>query len=65
MNKTTTEDLMVLKNFIDRADESETDLKLDILGWMFDNLLEIKIQQLRKKQFHLDVLAFLERIEDR
>ena len=52
--------LKILKNYIDdpNADES---LKIDILGWMWDNLKKINSSDSskRNKKYHREMMAFL------
>jgi|TARA_B100000315_G_scaffold72218_1_gene65811 hypothetical protein len=61
--KTNPEDIAALKKFIDTADEDDTSLKIQLLGWMFDNINKINIEQMRDKKFHQDVLTWLHLIE--
>jgi len=57
------EDLRALQRFIDDTDD--TMLKLDILGWMFDNLNKIRNLEKRDKKFHAEVLTFLKLIGEK
>ena len=57
-------DIMALKRFIDDPYSDES-LKVQLLGWMFDNLHKINIPQMRNKKFHEDVLTFLHLIENK
>lgn len=56
-------DIKALKRFIDDP-YSDSTLKIDLLGWMFDNLTKINIPQMRNTKFHQDVLTFLHLIEN-
>ena len=58
-------DIQALKNYIDNPMEGNDSLKVQLLGWMFDNLHRINIKQMRNKKFHEDVLTFLHLIENR
>ena len=57
-------DIKALKQFLDDP-YSEDKLKIQLLGWMFDNLHKINIPQMRNKKFHEDVLTFLHLIENK
>ena len=55
-------DIQALKRFLD-SPYSENKLKIQLLGWMWDNINKINIPQLRNKKFHQDVLTWLHLIE--
>ena len=57
-------DIKALKRFLD-SPYSEDKLKIQLLGWMWDNINKINIPQMRNKKFHEDVLTFLHLIENK
>ena len=58
----TKEDIQALKKFVDDPD-GEDSLKLDLLAWMWDNKDIINYPDKQKKNFHYEVLTFLELIK--
>ena len=63
--KTKATDLKALKKFVDTADEDDTSLKIELLGWMWDNYTKIRIPAMRNKKFHQDILTWLHLIENK
>ena len=54
-------DIKALTKFLDDP-HSEDSLKLDILGWMWDNKNKINYPGKQKKKFHYELLTFLQLI---
>ena len=63
----TSDDIQIFKKFLDDPNNDNDKLKVQLLGWMWDNLRNINTSNMaeNKKKFHQEVYIFLKLIESR
>ena len=63
----TSDDIQIFKKFLDDPNNDNDKLKVQLLGWMWDNLGNINTSNMaeNKKKFHEEVFIFLKLIESR
>ena len=61
------DDIQLFKKFLDDPNNDNNKLKVQLLGWMWDNLGNINTSNMaeNKKKFHQEVYIFLKLIESR
>ena len=57
----TSDDIQIFKKFLDDPNNDNDKLKVQLLGWMWDNLRNINTSNMaeNKKKFHEEVFIFL------